>query len=302
MKKLFRLICIGVLAFTSCEEVIDVELQPEPPRLVVNAIFRVDTTQQYIPVRVSVTESSDFFGDNQVTQLDDNALIFYGIPNPDAPEILENGGSSSLAEIQPGTGVYEPDPTFDSDQRILTDLAARPGIVFQLIMQHKGRTYFASTPYVPTVPIDNLVQGDETLFDENETEVQVTFTDVEDREDYYVFDFDFGNFLAVEDQFFDGQQFDFSYFYDEDLDSGQELEISILGADLRFYNYIDLLFEQTENTGGVFQTPAATVRGNILDATGIDNDEVFDNTGRPEAFALGYFAVVQEFKQRIVIE
>ncbi len=301
MKKIFKTLFFGVLTLISCEDVIDVELQPEPPRLVVNAIFRVDTTEPFIPVRVVVTETSDFFDENQATSLDDNALIFYGIPNPDAPEILEGGGTSSLAEIAPGTGIYEPDPTFDGDQRISTQFA-RPGMVFQLFMTHRGRTYFASTPYVPTVPIDNLEQGDETLFDEDETEIKVTFTDFQDREDFYVFDFGFGNFLAVDDDFIDGQQFDFSYFYDREFEPGQQLEVSILGADLQFHNYIDLLVEQTEGTGGVFETPAATVRGNVLDGTGIDNDNIFDNTGRPEAFALGYFAVVQEFKRTITIQ
>ena len=98
------------------------------------------------------------------------------------------------------------------------------------------------------------------------------------------------------------QQFEFSYFYEKDLEVGTEVDISILGADLQFFNYVDLLVEQTQDDGGVFETPAATVRGNVFDVTGIDNNELFDNVERPDNFALGYFAVVQEFKQSIVIE
>ena len=156
--------------------------------------------------------------------------------------------------------------------------------------------------YVPTVPIDDLRQGDETLFDEDETEIIVTFTDIPEQKDYYVFDFGFGNFLATDDQFIDGQEFTFSYFYDEILEPQTTLEVSLLGADQQFFNYIDLLVEQTENDGGIFETPAATVRGNMFDVTGLDNIEIFDNVGRPQSFALGYFAVVQESKATIVIE
>ena len=84
--------------------------------------------------------------------------------------------------------------------------------------------------------------------------------------------------------------------------AGETLEVSILGAEQQFFNYIDLLVEQTENDGGVFETPAATVRGNMFDVTGLDNIEIFDNVGRPESFALGYFAFVEEAKASLVIE
>ncbi len=300
MKKIPYYIILFFL-IVSCEDVIDVELPPTESRLIVNAVFRVDITQEFIPVSVRVTETTDFFGEPQVTELE-NAIIFYGIPNPDAPEILENGGSSSLAETNPGSGIYGPDPTFDNDQRIRTSIGTRPGTVFILIIQHKGRRYAARTIYSPVVPIDSIEQGTETLFDEDDIEVLVTFTDTPEIDNFYVFDFDFNEFLALDDQFIDGQEFEFSYFYDKNLESGDEVEISILGADQQFFNYMDLLIEQTEDTGGVFETPAATVRGNVFDVTGIDNDALFDNVERPENFPLGYFAVIQEFKQSLTIE
>ncbi len=300
MKKLLSVLFI--LAQFSCEDVIDVEVPTETPRLVVNAIFRVDETQEFVPVELRVTESSNFFEENTITQLDDNALIFYGRPDPSAPELFEGEVfTSSLAEVEPGTGIYVPDPTFDADQRIRT-ASIEPGFAFQLIMTHKGRRYFASTIYTPTVPIQNAEQGDVMLFDDEETEVIITFTDVVDREDYYVFDFGFGNFLAVEDQFFDGQQFEFSYFYDQLFDPGTELNIDILGATPEFYNYIDLIIEQTQDTGGVFETPTAIVRGNVFDVTGLDNQDIVDNVERSNDFALGYFAIVQQFSSTVVVE
>lgn len=291
-----------VLLFISCEDVIDVEVPTEETRLVVNAVFRVDETQEFVPVEVKVTESSNFFEENRVTQLDNNAIIFYGRPNPDAPELFDGGvTSSSLAEVEPGTGIYVPDPTFDSDQRIRTSFI-EPGFLFQLLMEHKGRQYFASTIYTPTVPIQNVELGEEMLFGDEETEVVVTFTDVANQEDYYVFDFGFNNFLALDDQFIDGQQFEFSYFYDQLFESGTELNIDILGATQEFYNYVDLVVEQTQDTGGVFETPTAIVRGNVFDITGLDNIDIVDNVERANDFALGYFAIVQKYNATIVVE
>jgi len=280
---------------------VDVELQTTEPRLVVNGLLRVDLNQEFVPVEIKVTETTNFFDDNVSTSLDDNATIVYGQPNPDAPEILENGGTSSLAETEPGSGIYVPDPSFDADQRIRTSNIF-PNTVFVLIMEHKGRRYAARTPFSMVVPIGNLEQGDETLFDEDDIEIKITISDIEDIDNYYVFDFGEGEFLALDDQFIDGQEFEFSYFPQRDIEVGEELEIGSLGADLQFFNYMDLLVEQTQDDGGVFETPAATVRGNVFDVTGLDNDLLFDNVNRPDAFPLGYFAVVQEFKESIIIE
>lgn len=299
MKKIFYyfILCCIIL---SCEDVIDVDLPPTETRLIVNAVFRVDITQEFVPVEVRVSETTNFFEQNEPTELS-SAIIFYGIPLEDDPNLFEEVFSSSLAESEPGSGIYIPDPTFDGDQRIQTS-SLEPGVVFQLIIEHKGSRYFATTPYVTSPPIDTIEQGTETLFDEDDIEVLVTFTDVPDIENYYVFDFDFDEFLALDDQFIDGQQFEFSYFYDKELMPGDEVEISILGVDEPFFSYMDLLLEQTEDTGGVFETPSATVRGNVFDITGLDNDEIFDNVERPGNFPLGYFAVVQEFKQSLIIE
>ncbi len=298
MRALVAILLTAVVIF-SCEDVIEVESQPLESRLIVNGIVRVDTTEEFLPVKIRVTETSDFFSEPTITSLE-SAVILVGEPDPDAPDIL-NLGTSILKEFIPGTGIYEPDTVGIVDERIATRFV-NPNTVFFLVIEHKGRRYAAQTNYVPTVPIQNLQQGDEILFDEDDTEVEITITDIADEKNYYVFDFAFGEFLALDDEFINGQEFTFSYFYERQLEPGQDIEVSILGADQQFFNYIDLLVEQTENDGGIFETPAATPRGNVFDVTGLDNIDIFDNTGRPNSFALGYFAVVQEFKSSFTIE
>ncbi len=86
---------------------------------------------------------------------------------------------SSLAELEPGSGIYTPDPDFSSDQRIPTSILDR-NYVFNLLIRHEGRLYLATTEYVPSVPIDSVIQGDGTLFNDDETEITVTFTDDSD--------------------------------------------------------------------------------------------------------------------------
>ncbi|RDY61290.1 DUF4249 family protein [Flagellimonas nanhaiensis] len=283
----------------SCEDVVDVDLPPTDTKLIINGIVRVDTTQEFLPIKIKVTETTDFFSEPTIAQLE-SAVILVGERDPDDPFSM-SFGTSILKEFEPGTGIYEPDTVGLVDERIRTEFL-NPNTVFFLVIEHKGKRYAAETNYSPAVPIDDLQQGDETLFDDNDTELQITITDIPEEKNHYVFDFGGGEFLALDDEFIDGQEFGFSYFLERDLMVGEELEVSILGADQQFFNYIDLLVEQTENTGGVFETPSATVRGNVFDVTGLDNINIFDNVERPNSFALGYFAVVQEFTSTVVIE
>ena len=297
MKKTI-IVLLGFLVMIGCEDVIDVDLPEQETRLVVNGLLRVDIGQEFLNVEVRMSETSNFFEENQPTQVE-SAAIIYGVLD-EFGDIVDPA-FSNLAEVDPGSGIYVPDPNFTSDQRIRT-VDIGPGVVFFLQITDNGRNYFARTEYASTVPINSLVQGDETLFDEDDIEVIVSFTDVLNEENYYVFDFGFGEFLAIDDQFIDGQDFEFSYFYDSNVQPGQEISVSILGATQDFYNYIDLLVEQTDDTGGVFETPIATARGNVFDITDLDNIDVFDNVGQPELFALGYFAVVEEFTQTLTIQ
>lgn len=301
LKKRITLILASLaVLLSSCEDIIEVDLPETETRLVVNGLVRVDATQEFVPVEIKVTETTDFFSEPTITTLE-SAVILVGERDPEDPFSMRFG-TSILKEYIPGTGIYEPDTVGnDVDERIRTEFLNENSIFF-LIVEHKGKRYAGQTVYAPTVPIDNLEQGDETLFNEDDTEVKITITDIAEEENYYVFDFGFGEFLALDDQFIDGQEFEFSYFYDSATEAGNTAEISILGADQQFFNYMDLLIEQTEDTGGVFETPAATVRGNMFDVTGLDNVEIFDNVERPGSFALGYFAVVQEFKESLLIE
>lgn len=298
MRKLFVLFMVLAGWMASCEDVIEVDLPTGDTRLIVDGLIRVDTSETFIPIEIKVSESSGFFEEIPVASLE-SIFINY--------EQVEDGivvltGRSNLAEQTPGSGIYVPDPNFSSDQRIPTSILERENLRFDLLIRHRGRRYIAQTTYQPTVPIDALEQGTGTLFEGDETEVLVSFTDNPDRDDFYLFDFGFDEYLTSEDEFFQGQQFQFSYFYDQEFDPGTELEISIMGADREFFNYMDLILEQTEQSFGFFETPRATVRGNVFDITDLDNINVSDNTNQPEVFPLGYFAIVQEFKETLVIQ
>lgn len=297
MKNAFLLGLFLLFICHSCEDVITIETPSEAPRLVVDGLIRVDRSEEFIPIEITVSLTNNFFEEISPTSLENIEII---------AEEVENGtvvrtSSSSLAEEINGSGRYIPDPGLSTDQRIPTAIL-NGEVNFVLRITHQGRRYMAQTNFVPTVPIDTVVQGNGTLFNGDETEAIISFTDNPDRNDYYIFDLGFGDFLVTEDEFYQGQQFEFSWFYDQQFESGRELEISILGADEAFYSYMDQLIEQGGDSQGPFQVPAATVRGNIFDITDLDNIDAIDNVQQPNVFPLGYFAIVQEYKQTLTIE
>lgn len=274
-----------LILFCNCEDVVDVNTPTAEPRLMVDALIPIDSSQAVQTVRVRVGLTGNFFGDLPATELGQITLT-----NIDMESTFENPNTIILLEREPG--VYEATKN--------TGFFTGGELVLQIT--HQDRSYFARTNYVPTVPIDTLVQGDGRLFEGDETEIVVTYRDTADREDFYLFDFDYDEYLVTEDTFYQGQEFSFSYFYDNKLQPGDAVNIRILGADEGFYNYMNQVIQQSGDLMGPFSTPAATVRGNIFDVTGLDNEEVFDNVNRPDKFALGYFAVVQQYTRSITIE
>lgn len=294
-RRLPYLIVSLLLLVSGCEEVIDLELESGEPRLLVRGLIRVDEQEAFVPVRIEVKETGGFFEELPVTQAE-SAII--QVERFDNGELIEST-VSSLAEESPGSGIYIPDPNATFDQRIPT-VFLNAEVRFTLQLRHKGRQYVAQTWYQPVPPIDFVVQGRATLFEGDETEVIVAFSDPAGRDNFYLFEFDPGEFLVTEDRFYQGQLFQFSYFYEDPIPEGTVKTIRILGASEAFYNYMDLLIQQS-GLEGPFQPPAATVRGNVIDVTDIDNQDLFNNADRPEVYPLGYFAVVQQYEEQLTI-
>jgi hypothetical protein len=60
MKKHICLI-LAIFVLFGCEDVIEVDVPSEEPRLLIDALFRVDISQEFIPVEVKVSTTNSFF-------------------------------------------------------------------------------------------------------------------------------------------------------------------------------------------------------------------------------------------------
>lgn len=284
MKRLLIILSVLSLIWSSCQEVITVELPNHEPKLIVDALIRIDTTISSTLVTVSIRQTSDFFGEISPVSVDQITMSNLDNPGNNTDQVLD--------ETEPGSGIYQ--------QFFSTEELARDRWFLQI--NYQGEFYVAESLMQYSVPIDQLTIGDGSLFSGDVTELLVRYSDIGGREDYYLFDYGNDDFFASEDVFYDGQQFEFSYFYDEQLNPGDTLTVSIMGIDRDFFNYMNLLREQSEGGFGPFATPAVSVRGNLINATDINNNDNYNNVNDPDNYALGYFAIVQEYKGFIVVE
>ena len=278
MKKLM-LACLMVILILSCEEVVDIDPPSEPPRLVVDGLMRVNPDAPFPPplrLGIKVSETSAFSGEVPATDLKQITV---------GPLVLQDSAN-------PGSGFYE---------NYFTARALRLGGDNLLQIQHKDQRYLARGVYVHSTPIDTVYQGAGNNFNDD-TEIVIQFTDSIARQNFYLIDFDNGQYATSTDNLYNGRTHTISYFYDRQIPSGTEITVSLIGIDRSFYNYMNKLIEQSQDEIDLFQTPVSTLRGNIINVTEIDNIDFFDNVDQTNNFALGYFAVAETFSKTLVIE
>lgn len=256
MKKLFAIIlCLGSL--TSCEDVIDVELNDAPPRLVIEASISKGFHDDSV-ARVFLSTTIPFF-DNGVTKVND-----------------------ALVTITRSDGVvYELENTSDGFFGY-NNLNPEPNLDYTLNVIYQNEVYAATEKLNTVAPLEFVEQRNDGGFTGEDIDLKAYFTDPAGEKNYYFFEglSARGDVLDVyDDEFFNGNTM-FGYYVVEDLAPGDDVYFYLHGANEAFYNYMFILLQQTSNQGsGPFETQPATVRGNIINET------------NPEDFPLGYFRI-----------
>ncbi len=261
MKKIILiLICV---VFTNCEKVVDIDLPTSAPKLIIDAGFEVFFNE--IPVTtnmvVKLRLSTDFFDDAIPTVT--NATVF-------------------LTNLSDGTVFNFSDGNADGNYESNTPFIPEDNVAYELTVIHNSETYKATTTKTKTVPFTQVSQGESTLFSGNEIELEVAFSDNGTQDDYYLFDFTKNNYFTLEDRFFNGSDYNFSFFYleEDNIELPSTVTVKISGITKDFFTYFRLLIDQSgQGGGGPFQTVPSSLLGNIVNETNDAN------------FPLGYFRI-----------
>jgi hypothetical protein len=246
---------------SSCEEVIPLNLDTAPPKLVVEAaiVWKKGTTGSTQKIKLS----------NTVSYYSDTASKVLG-----ATVFIKNSANTlfTFTEV-PNTGEYR-----------CVDFVPVIGENYTLTIISNGNTYSANETLQSVAPITTVEQNNQGGFSGKNVEIKTNFIDPPNVTNYYLYRYTYSsqvksNFYVDEDVFFNGNPF-FSLSRNSTIKAGDRIEINHYGISKTYYNYMSILVNIAGNTGGgPFQSPPATVRGNII------------NTTQPENFPLGYFSL-----------
>ena len=240
-----------VFLFSSCEKVIELDLNDAEKKYVIEA----NIADEPGTARVVLTQTKNFDEDNQ----------FPGVSG--ATVRIREEGQPALTFTETSTGVYT-HPT----------LAAVPGRTYELEVTLNGQTFEASCRTPQAVEMDTLFVTDELLFGESQKIANVRFRDPSGRGHNYRFiqfinDVKEKQILVINDDYIDGREITSKLFYfaDEDeggikIKSGDNLKVEFQMIDQPLYLYWFSLLRSA--TGGSQQAtpanPVSNIRGGAL--------------------------------------
>lgn len=269
MKKLFITPFLFIFFLVSCEKVIDVEVPSIEPKLVVDATFEVFFNENPVTAdtNVKLTLTADFFADTILSVTDARVFV---------TEIIDENDTSKNTVFNYSNideaGNYQPDTIF----------VPQDDITYELTVIYNNETYTSKASKIKSTPITKTEQTSRPFFTGEVLELKVSFLDIADEDNFYLFDFSDSSFSLVEDNLFeDGEELTISEFYDdEDLELPSNITIKLSGISRAYFNYFRILSDQGgTGGGGPFETIPATLFGNII------------NTSTEANFPLGYFHI-----------
>jgi hypothetical protein len=275
--KLFKslLILIITLLITSCEDVINVNLDTASPKLVVNASIQLEKGNKDNKnniQKVKLTTTTGYF--DTVIPTVSGAKVYISNSKKTVFNFIET----------PNTGEY-----------ICSNFVSVIDEQYVLTIVLNDQTYTATETLKSVSSITNISQNNKGGFTGDQIEIKSFFNDPANADNYYMFKFK-SNVSAIpsydifDDSFTQGNE-NFGLYNNEDLKSGDNLDITLYGISKRYFEYMRKLTAVAgSSSGGPFATPPATVRGNIVNQTNAKN------------FALGYFTLSETDYRNYIVQ
>jgi len=272
MKNLkYILLILNILILTSCEEVVDVDLDTAPPRLVVEA---------------SIDWEKGTTGTNQTIKLTTTTGYYSTeIPTVSGATVVVTDGNAVFNFIETAEG---------SGQYLCTNFIPALGRTYTLTVISGGQTYTATETMMQAPDITYTTQAEDGGILGDEIEIRYYYNDIPDQTNFYltratasvipVPEYDINS-----DEFTENNEM-FEFFSDEDLKKGDIVNVKIYGISERYYRFMNILLEAAGGGGNPFQGVPTMARGNLVNHTDESN------------YALGYFRVCQVTNLDITIQ
>lgn len=273
MKKSNILIALILTFFiTSCEEVVTVDLDTQAPKLVIEAALKWQKGTDGKTQTIKLSTTTSFFSTE--------------IPTVSGAQIIvRNSTNTPFIFTESGTpGDY-----------VCNNFIPVLNETYTLSVTLNGAVYNATETLKSVAPIETVTQINDGGITKNEIQLKTFFTDPAAETNYYLFQYTYKddlyqNLAASDDAFFQGNRF-FSLSQKEKLKVGDQVTVTHYGVSKTYYNYLAILITIAGgSSGGPFQSPPATVRGNIVNTTDKDN------------YPLGFFSASEIDRKTFTIQ
>ncbi len=275
MKTYFKLaILFLTMSLTSCDDVIDVDVQKGPSRLVIEASIDWEKGTSGSDQTIKLSKSTPYFDQNT------NAAVTNA-----SVRVVKDDDDTEFIFTHQNDGAYTN-----------TGFVPVIGQSYTLEVIHEGETYTANETLTAVTDITEVNQSKEKE-DEDLLEINIFFPDPETEENYYLLKIQrqgdlLPTLIDFDDEFTDGNLIPFWYEIDENdeesairepFKSGDIVDISLFGISEAYSKYMQILIEQSEGAG-LFSSTPVPLKGNCI------------NTTTPGNYPFGYFRLTQVVK------
>ncbi len=266
---LYIFILLLMFSTSSCEDVVDVNLEQGEPRLVVDA---------------EILWLSGATGENQTIYLS-RLTDYYNT------EVTRVSGATVTIKNENNKIFYFTE-TETPGSYTCTNFDAEIGGNYTLNVIVDGEVYTATESLIASPEVTRIEQYEDGGFLGDDKEVRFYYNDPEEETNFYLADFqsdvlNFPEYDLSSDDFFNGNEM-YQNFSHEDLEPGSEIDITFRAISEQFHDYMELILESA--VANPFGTPPANIRGNLVNET------------NPENFAFGYFRLSQGIRFRYTIQ
>ena len=229
-----------VFIFSGCEKVIDLDLEFTEKRIVVDAKINKHVNSKNGFARVTISKTTNYF-DDEITFIENAEVI--------------------IKEIESGVE-YELNFSKENQYYIEIENISKSSD-YELNIYHENNHYQSKNILRRSPPIGNVKQGQRKSLNNDEIEIVTSFKDIENDDNYYLFEFGKGNLQPADDIYIEGNNFTFSYFINKNKIQNNELEIKMEGIDFQYFKFIIQVIIQTNTQNGPFAAPPTSIKGNI---------------------------------------
>ena len=249
-----------ILLILGCEKVIDLDLEFSKTSYVIDGKINKHVNSVGGFCEVNISKSRAYFSDN-IDYVND-AIV----------KIIEKENNKEYILDFIKNGQYKTSiPNISETSE------------YELIVLHEYNEFSSFEKLTKSSLIDSVIQGERNSLSGDEVEIITTFTDLNQIDNYFLFEFgDKGNLQPARDLYINGNSFSFSYFMEKtEIPETNKLRVKMEGIDYNYFKYMLQIVVQTNTQNGPFSTPPAPIKGNIIN--------VYDNNST----VFGYFKVCE---------